>query len=283
MPPTYTAADIAQLIEARKSILCIGPAMSGKTYSLWTLIAYLKEHNLGPLHYFDLDQKVESLILALREEPDAIRLKLLDYIVVHRLKAKPRAATRDVSKVSASKDLFEDFMNQINEFENQIDITTGNWKESFSCGAVIGDSLSRYNEIVQEFVVASVGHDIGAAGSDARNDYTMIMNKVKQVIQGMKMLPCITGWIAHDQLVKNEIDGRVILIPNCAGKETLAPNLPTMFNVVIVSTTQEENIGGQKRPKYVWQVQPGGWVRSAGVTSKRGLPQFVPQDYRGIL
>lgn len=284
--PIYTFDQVKEILEGRKTILNIGPAFSGKTYSLWTLIAYLKEHNLGKLHYFDLDHKVESLITALTEEPDAKRLNIKDHIVVRRLKARPRIATKDASKITASKDLFEDFKTQINDYENQIDVTTGEWKQGFDCGAVIIDSLTRYNEIVQEFVIAELGRDIGSVETDARSDYTMIMNKVKQAVTGMKILPCVIGWMAHDQIVKNEVDGRVILIPSCAGKGTLAPNLPQMFNVVVVSTTQEETIPGQgKRPKYVWQVQPGGWVRSAGVTSKTGrtMPQFIDQDYRKIL
>lgn len=277
--PIFSAADLAKLLEYQKTILVIGPPFSGKTYSLWTLVAYLKQHNLGKFHYLDLDHKVESLIYALTHESEAIKLDLINYIVVRRLAAKPRIAGKGVSKITASKDLFEDMSKQVNEYENQIDINTGKWKTDFDCGAFFIDSLSRFNEIVQEFVVATIGHDIGEKSTDARNDYVMIMNKVKQAVVGMKMLPCITGWIAHDQLIKSELDGKIILIPSVAGKDTLAPSLPKEFNCVLVSTTQKDG----DKIKYVWQVQPGGWVRSAGVTSKSGLPMYVPQDYRQIL
>ena len=47
--PLYKADELAKLLEERKSILTIGPQFSGKTQSLWTLVDYLKTHNLGPL------------------------------------------------------------------------------------------------------------------------------------------------------------------------------------------------------------------------------------------
>lgn len=277
--PIYRADEIAKLLEGRKTILNVGPPFSGKTRSLWTLVAYLKEKNLGPLHIIDLDQKVESLIVALREEPEALRLDLINYIAVHRLAAKDRVES-GARKVDNNKEPFLDFQKQFNSFHDQIDINTGQWKAGFECGAVFIDSLSKYNEICQEYIAAEVGHDFGAKETDARNDYSKLMNKVRQTVESLKSLPCITGWLAHDQLVQSEVDGKIVLLPNVAGKNTLAPSLAKEFNVVVFSTRQEEK---GKDSKYMWQVRPEGWVRSAGVTSKSNLPTFVEQDYRKIL
>lgn len=270
--PIYTAADMLKLLEGRKTILVIGPPFTGKTRSLHTLIRVLKQRNLGPLHLFDLDQKCESLVEACQADGN------LDYLVLHRLKSVERMGG-GAPKVAASRIAFDDFMGQINFFVDQVDPLTGTWKPNFQCGAIIIDSLSTYNDIIMEFVVSVVGHDIGAKDTDARNDYTKVMNKVKDTVGVLKALPCMSGWIAHDQIVQSEVEGKIILVPNVVGKNTLAPNLAKEFNCVLVSTTQKQG----NQIKYVWQVQPEGWVRSAGVTGKINLPLFIDQDYSLIL
>lgn len=279
--PIYTAADFATLLEARKAILNIGAPFSGKTRSLWTLVAYCKEKNLGPVHHIDLDQKVESLVDALRTEPEAKKLGLLDYLVVHRLAVKPRL-TAAATKVTATKDLFEALQREINDFENHIDVTTGNWKSDFQCGAIVIDSLTRFNKICESWVAATLGHDFGSSGTDSRNDYTIVMNKVESTINGLKMCPCITEWLAHEMIVQSGLDGKITLLPNVAGKNTLAPTLAGMFNCTLYSFTQEDPTNKDKL-KYVWQMHAKGQIKSAGVTSRSDLPLYVEQDYRKIL
>lgn len=277
--PIFTGAEIIKYLEGYKSILIVGPPFTGKTRSLWTLIAYLKKHNLGPLHVVDLDQKIEALVAALQDEMEARRDHLLDYLVVHRIQVKPKL-TSAATKVTASRDMFEAMKATINEFENKIDINTGKWKQGFECGAVIIDSLSKFNEITRNWVAESLGHDFGAEKTDARNDYTIVMNKVKQTIDGLKMLPCITGWIAHIQLVQSGAEGKLMQLPSVDGKNTLAPALAKEFNCVLYSTGRKKK--EHEKSDYVWQVQPGGQIPSAGTTARSDLPMYVEQDFRKV-
>lgn len=272
MPPIYTAADIGKLLEGKKTFLVIGPPFTGKTRGLHTLIRVLKQRNLGPLHLFDLDEKCESLVEALEKDGN------LDYLVLHRLKTIERIGA-GAPKIPGSRAAFDDFMGQINSLIDQVEPITGQWKPGFKCGAVIVDSLTEYNSIIMEFVASVVGHDFGAKDTDARNDYTKVMSKVEDTIGVLKALPCMSGWIAHHQIIQSGVDGQIMLIPSVTGKNTLAPNLAKKFNCVLVSTTQKEG----NKIKYVWQVQPDGWIKSAGVTGKINLPLFIDQDYGLIL
>jgi len=280
MPPIYTREELATLLETKKSILVVGPPFTGKTRSLWTLVAVLKKRNLGPLHLVDIDEKCDSLYEALTTEPDAVREKLIDYLVVHRIRTKGKI-NLTAQKVVQDKDTFNLLARELNEFENHVDPQTGLWKSGFECGAVIVDSLSKFNEIAEEFIAATLGHDFGSQGTDARNDYTMLMSKVKQTIYGLKSLPCMSGWIAHEMLVQSGVDGKITLLPSVAGKNTLAPSLAKNFNCVLYSTTKK--LKDREGVQYMWQVQPEGPVKSAGITGKTGFPLFIEQDYRKIL
>lgn len=272
--PIYGPNEVLSLLAGRKSILNIGPPFSGKTQSLWTLVDYLQQHNLGPLNHFDLDFKADSLIQMLKEKDLLNNYKLIRLASQTKIRSGAR-------KIEDNRKVWEEFQHEFNKFDDQIDGTTGEWKNNFTCGAIIIDSLTKYNEILMNYVAAIVGHDFGEKGTDARNDYTKVMNKIKSTIDTLKSMPCITGWIAHDQITRSEFDGKVVLLPSVTGKDTLAPTLSKEFGYVLYSTTQTDKQG---KEEYVWQVRPGGWVRSAGIPSTDpNLPQFIPQDYRRIL
>ena len=269
---TYKSSDLIQLVTAIRTILLYGPPFTGKTYSLWTLVKYLKKKGLGPLHLHDLDGKVESLVRKCEKEG------LLDHLVVIR-QTLPDRVTADARRQAASKDLWLMFEKDFNVYHDNMDARTGGWKESYKAeapGAIIIDSLTAYNDIVLEYVIAMVGHDIGAPGTDARNDFGKAMEKMKETVKSLKSLPCITGWIAHETLQQDAV-GNITLFPNITGN--LRGQLAKLFNCVLYSTTESKG----DKTEYKWQVAPKNWVRSAGVTSRDDLGTFIDQNFEIIL
>lgn len=273
--PIYSGKDLLDLVKVQKSVLVYGPPITGKTYSLWTLVRYLKQQNLGKLHLFDFDGKCESLVKKLEKEG------LLDRLLVYKY-TEPDKVQTEARNVSYSKDRFLAFQKDFNTYWDNVDPKTGSWKESYkeACsdfpGAIFGDSLTKYQDIVKEYVVAMLGRDIGSAGTDARADYGKIMEKLKETIQSFKSLPCISGWLAHDSTERDELIGKIIVQPNVIGKK-LPSELAREFNCVLYSCTQPGASGA--KAEFKWQVSPGNWVISAGITSRDDLPQFVNQDY----
>lgn len=271
----YAGEQLLKLLELRKTILNFGPPFTGKTYSLWTLVRWLKQNNFGPLHLHDLDYKCDSLVSKCHREG------LLDYLKVFRYSVVDKVQS-GAQNLAASKDLFVAFQSQFNKYWDQVDPRTGGWKDSYKTeapGAIFYDSLTRYQEIVLEYIVACLGRDIGSPGTDARSDYGKQMNKVMETVQSLKSLPCITGWLAHDQLERDEVSGKVVVLPNVTGRK-LPSMLAKEFNIVIYSMTESGKSG--EKAKYKWQVAPQDWVRSAGVLTRDDLPTFVEQDYAKI-
>lgn len=267
----YEGDALEELVKTKKSIMLIGPAMSGKTYSLWTLIKWLKENNLGKLHLHDLDLKCESLVVKLKKEG------LLDYLVVHRV-VVPDTLTLAPAKVVRDKAKFNLFQVDFNKHYDSVDPKTGGWKAgSAAPGAIFIDSLSSFQEIVKEFVMADAGHDIGASGTDARSDFWPIMSKILETIKSLKELPCISGWIMHEALTQDAL-GNLSVLPNVIGKK-FPSELGREFNAILYSTSEAKG----ENTVYKWQMRPKDKVKSAGVTSRDDLPLFIEQDFRKIL
>lgn len=271
--PIYTNQELITLSTTVKSIMAFGPPFTGKTYSLWTLVAYLKENNLGPLHHFDLDLKCESLVKQCQKN------NLLDHLIIHRLGVSD-SLTTGVGRFEKDKEPFLDFQKQLNAIHQLKDFTTGKWKpNSAAPGAVVVDSLSTYCDIAMSFILGSLGHELNAPNSDARDDYGRAMSKIMETVLSVKSLPCITGWIAHAELMQSGLDGKIVRLPVVTGKK-LSPKLAKEFNCVLYSLppVKENN-----KEVYKWQVHGGeNGVESAGVAGRDDLPTYIPQDYREI-
>jgi len=269
--PIYQAQELIALTKIRKAILVFGPPITGKTYSLWTLVRWLKQNNLGKLHLFDLDRKCESLVRKLDKE------KLLDYLLVYQYTPPDKLGSGATQP--GSKDLFVAFQNDYNKYWDNVEPNTGAWKSTYTDppGAIFIDSLTRFQEIVMDYIISSLGRPLGAPNTDARADYGKQMQKVMEAVQSLKSLPCITGWLAHDQMEKDEILGKIVVLPNVTGKK-LPSMLAKEFNCVLYSVVQQV----ADKATYKWQVSPQGWVQSAGVTSRDDLPVFVEQDYAKV-
>lgn len=270
--PIYKGEALLNLLQVKKTILIIGPPITGKTYSLWTLVRWLKQNNLGPLHLHDLDDKCESLVLKCQKEG------LLDHLLVYRY-IMPDKVTKEPARQPGNRDLWLSFEREFNIYHDNLDPRSGKWKESYkeAPGAIILDSLSKYDEMTLEYVVAVSGHDIGAQGTDARNDFGASIKKVQETVKSLKSLPCITGWMAHESIMQ-DAQGKVTILPNVTGKK-FPSQLAKEFNIVLFSLTETKG----DKVEYKWQTAPKDWVRSAGVTSRVGLPMFIDQDYSLVL
>lgn len=274
----YSGKEIVKLVTEYRTILNWGPAMSGKTYSLWTLVQWLKDHNLGPLHLYDLDDKCESLVRVCEKK------NLLDHLIVFNY----RGITPQIKAnqhTPRSPDLWLAWMNDINKYSNKM-ITKGkgeeeigiSWKPDYQGpGAICIDTLTSFDELTTTFVMSSLGRDLGAVGSDARGDYGLIIKKLFEAINYLRKLPCIAVWNAHEQLLQDEKSSEISRLPFITGRK--APTtLPGKFNVVIYSFGNGI--------KYQWLVRPDAsrFVRVAGTTSRDDLPdKTIEQDYRLLL
>lgn len=274
--PIYTANDLIQLNQSQKSVLIVGPPMTGKTRSLLSLARWLRKHNMGKLHLLDLDFKCESLTVPAQKEG------LLDWIVVIRIVA-PDTIQPNASRAGRDLETFEAFRTHFNTYQNQIDVTTGKWRANLpqtpmlAPGAVFIDSLTKFGEIVLEWVSAKLGHDLGDPKTDARDDYGRQMGKIMETVSLLKKLPCITGWLAHDQIMQDP-QGKILRLPLITGKK-LPQQFAKEFNCVLYSTVQRKD----GKANYMWQVQPGeNWVETAGVTGREDLPTFIPQDFEAL-
>lgn len=271
--PIYSSADLIQLTKTVKSILLFGPPFTGKTRSLWTLAAYLKSRNLGKLRLYDLDLKCESLVEKCRKED------LLDQLEVVRLGVRDDL-TGGTGRFGMNKSYFEAFQQDINSLHKQVDFATGKWKTTFQPpGAVILDSLSAYCDIAMQWVLGTLGHQLNAEKTDARDDYGRAMSKIMETIKSVKSLPCITGWIAHAELMQSGLDGKIVRLPVVTGRK-LAPQLAKEFNYTIYCPPP---IKVDNRDTYRWQVRGGeNGVESAGTTGRDDLPTFIEPDFRKV-
>ena len=269
--PFLSDADVDNTLKAHKNILVWGPPVHGKTYSLHTLAAYLKQNELGPIHLYDLDRKCESLVKKARTEGT------MDHVRVWQLPLRP-ASKISTTERTQKHDLYLEFIKAINLYYEYVDPRTGGWKDTYENppGAIVVDSLTALQEIILTFVLKLSGHDIGDKGTDARQDFGKQMGKIMETIQSLKALPCIFVCTAHEQTEKDDVVGGIFTLPKVTGK--LSHYIAGEFNSVLYTTTK--NSAG--KTEYKWLVRPKNRIKSAGSTHSDTLPDEIPQDFREL-
>lgn len=266
-------AGLEELLQISNSVLCWGPPTTGKTSSLATLAPkYL------PLWCFDFDWKSTPLIHLAKEGG------WLDKLVIFRYK-RTQGRLNQLSTPTRNPQIFLDFLKDFNALQDQVDPQTGLWRPTFTQApkSIIFDSLTSLGDVVLDFVLATVGHELGAPGTDARSDFGKQMSKIMEIVKSSKTLPCLSVWVAHEKFIQDELTGQVRCLPSATG--LLANTLAKEFNVVLYSQV----VGAGDKAKYEWLVRPKGWVQAAGTTARssikdRGeLPMTVPQDFQHVL
>jgi hypothetical protein len=270
----FTAEKLLDLSMQRATTLLIGPPISGKTTSLATLRKVCKRN--GSIYLFDFDHKCQPLIRAAAADG------WLDRLIVHRYGADTGNRVVATEHRPQASTEFLTFLNDFNRFYDWIDPTTGDWKTTLGTmlpEVIIIDSLTSFQDAVLEFVLSRLGHNLGDPRTDSRADYGKAMGKILETIRSLKTLPCHTVVIAHETFDKDELTGEIRMEPNVFGKK-LAPTLAAEFNLVLYSTTRPTPTG---EIEYVWQTQPGGFIKSVGSTYATALPKFVPQDFTNVI
>lgn len=257
-------------------VLLFGPPKTGKTRSLVTLLKFLRKKGYkGPLWVFDIDDGVESLVnVALKEGFKGDDIVIYSY----RPKGGDKIGPGMSRPRGQGRDIYMEWIKDFNSLWDNVDPTTGNWKAGFNGPCAIAfDSASGWQDVILDFILCSVGHELGAPGTDARSDFGRAMQKTVECIQSCRGLPCVSVWTAHESLDKNEVTGEIRVDPAFTGK--LAAAIAKEFGVVLYSTTKQV---GQET-KYIWLTKPAGFVKTAGTRHHEGLAREVEQDYALVL
>jgi len=269
---TFSIETFESSSNRRGNILNYGPPKTGKTTALYTLIKL----GLRPIWVHDFDRGVDPFIrfakkYGLIEDPKN-DIKIFRYDP----KGGDKIGQGITRPAGQGRDLYLDFCSNINGLYDHVDPNTGSWKEGLPYGTVpavsVVDSASALQEIILDYVLAMLGHNLGDPKTDARNDFGRQMGKSVEIIKSMLSLPMISIWIAHESIERNELTGEIRNDPHFTGK--LAPVIGREFGTVLYSTTRTVN--GQI--EYVWQCQPQGYIKTAGSRFK-DVKGMIPQDY----
>lgn len=266
----YTAKAFQTLV------LLFGPPKTGKTRSLVTLLKFLRSKGAkGPLWLFDIDDGAASLINAAKAQGfkgDDI------FVYSYRPKGGDKIGPGMTRPRGQGRDIYMEMIKDFNTLWDNVDPSTGQWKAGFNGPCVIAfDSASGWQDVFLDFILVSVGHDLGAPGTDARSDFGKAMQKTVECIQSCRGLPCVSVWTAHERLDKNEITSEIRIDPHFTG--LLAATIAKEFGVVLYSTTK--TVG--QDTQYVWYTKPSGFVKTAGTRHHEGLAREVAQDYALVL
>lgn len=283
------------------SILNIGVPYSGKTRSLVTMHEYMimKKQLFANLRIYDLDGNSDPVVRLARDGGWLKELQVYKY--------STRRGGKKIKKEVAparSVEEFDNFMDEFNEMYDMVDPRTGFWREGAinPPGCVVIDSGTALEDLIYDFVLTKRGREFGEgemitqgknAGRTTKDvtgsDWSSIKDKEVEVIESAKGLPCHFIYICHETTVQEVVPGPQVRVEGAAiapiptgailSQPALTGNLrdtmPKYFSAVLFSSRE----GDQAK----WQVRPGGRIKMAGTRLRDDLPQFVPQDYKGIL
>ena len=190
---------ISQMLatQRRGTFLIFGPPKTGKTQSLASLF---KLQLGGPVWYFDFDGG-DSIVPFVREavklgaqEGDIIRFS---YIPV----GGTKQTIHQFSDHTISRDIYHQFIKDFNTLDDLIDVQTGAWKANSQAPAVVViDSFTSFQDVLLDFVLTQVGHELGAKGTDARSDWGLQMGKIRKTVKALQALPCLSIVLAHEKV-----------------------------------------------------------------------------------
>lgn len=262
--------DQLQMRPTKRSAMIVGPPKAGKTRALATIPARNR-----PVWFFDFDGGdafepfVRAALAAKWDPKDIVAFqygRTADKLGGDQY--RPRIA-----------EVWMDFQRDFNALWDLVDPRTGLFKEGVDApGTIVIDSISGYQDIVMDFVLAKENHRLGEKGTDARNDYGYAMGKISETVEAAVSLPCNFVATFHEILDKDETVGKLNLLPKVFGQNTLAPSIGKFFGAVLYAFVKKGPTGADE---YMWITKPDEtrFIRSAGVRSADGLPAQVPQDF----
>lgn len=260
-----TLEQISARPTRHRSAMLVGPPKTGKTQSLSTL-----PKSALPMWYcnFDSGDAAEPLLRKAVERgwggTDFVEHTYGN--VGNRLgltQVRPRG-----------REVWLEFAADINGLFEYVDPSTGFWKRNAPIvlpETIVIDSMSAYQNVVMDFVLAMNGHDLGAPKTDARQDYGQAMGKIEETIETILSLPVNLIATFHEIVLQDELTSQITALPKLFGQGTLAPNIGRHFGAVLYSRVTGD--------RYEWITRPEGFVKSAGIRSLEGVPTKIAQDF----
>ena len=242
------------------SICNYGPGKKGKTFCLSTLL-YLDKR----IDIIDLDYGVDPLFIEAKKQNKGHLVRAYRFG-----KTKKRAFSQQKPDRETGHNIILDVMSHINKYYDLVD--SKKW-DSEGPGIIVIDSMTVLNSLIFDFIIKKSGKEIGDSNTDARTWFWQQQQKLLELIEGLKELPCISIFNFHENREKDDLLGFIRVDPLCTGKQSYV--IASVFGIVVYSDVQNG--------KYVWRVMPSTQVSSAGSRFTKGLPDYIPQDYAILL
>lgn len=249
--PTKASKVISDLLEQYTAstmtqylqFLIYGPSGSGKTYSLRTARKPLFVNSFDPggsIALADLVEKGEAIVVTAYEKEDA---------------EKPTA----FAKWDSDFDRFE---------------SSGIFSQ---VGTYVIDSATTWGQAALNEVMKRAKR---AGGVPQQNDWYPQMVLMEAALRRIMSLPCDVVFICHDDILKDEILGRVIRSPMLTGKAK--KRIPLLFSEIYYADVRRSSKGTE----YIWQISKDSTneARSrlrAGAVEQVG--DLEPQDFQALM
>lgn len=119
-----------------------------------------------------------------------------------------------------------------------------------------------------------------AGGVPQQNDWYPQMVLMEAAIKRMMSLPCDIVFICHDDILKDEITGKVMRAPLLTGKAR--KRIPLLFSEIYYADVRRTPKGSE----YVWQMRKDSTndarSRMAGLPGVK-VEDFEPQDFQALM
>jgi hypothetical protein len=258
--------------EHRGAILNYGVPMTGKTRSLTTLIPL----GLVPIWYFDADDNYEPFfrraIQLGAKGDDIVRFSYLP-------SGGDKISTSQYRPKGQGQDVFMKMMTDLNQMYDLLD-AKGEWKPDVKIRVpkvVVFDSLTGWQEIFLDFVLAMLGQDLGAKGTDARDQYGKQMAKTVEIVNSVKGLPVLSIFNAHQKDITSESGSVIRIDPYVTGN--ISASFGKHFKAVLYSVVE----GPPNARRFYWKIKPDGLMQQAGIRFFETTETKIDQDYALVL
>lgn len=143
-------------------------------------------------------------------------------------------------------------------------------------GTYVLDSATTWGQAALNEVMQRAGR---AGGVPQQNDWYPQMVLMEAAIKRIMALPCDVVFICHDDVMKDEITGKVMRSPMLTGKAK--KRIPLLFSEIYYADVKRT----PKGTEYIWQVAKDSTNEARSRMS--GLPGvttevYVPQDFRAL-
>ncbi len=142
-------------------------------------------------------------------------------------------------------------------------------------GTYVIDSATTWSQSAMNVTLKKAGR---AGGTPQQNDYLPTMVMLEAAIKDICSLPCDVILIAHEDVDKDEITGRMMIGPAFIGK--LKTRIPILFDEIYCATAKETSGG----VKYTLLTRATGLYRARTRLGKGGLfDTYEEQDIKLLL